>query len=122
MPGTPFENEARVDFYEKDKFLEEWSRKLVESGFKAPPKDPLNVVYFNHQGKFGKMQSSYELLMALKTEKDLNSAFIHALHAGVDRSVDDKQAKSFLKYIGKTDLVEPEYVYLKRSKNKGKGK
>ena len=120
VPGTPFEHEARVNFYEKDKFLEEWSRKLVENGFRAPPKDESKVVYFNHQGKFGKMQSSYELLMALKTEKDLNSAFINALHAGVDRSVDDRQAKSFLKYIGNNDLVEPDYVYLKRSKNKGK--
>jgi len=120
VPNTPFENEARVDFYEKDKFLEEWSRKLIENGFKTPPKEGTKVVYFNHQGKFGKMESSYNLLMALKTEKDLNSAFIHALHAGVDRSVNDKEAKSFLKYIGDKDLAEPEYVYLKRSQKKKK--
>lgn len=97
--GTPLENAPMVNFVEKNEFLELWSAKLMEYGFRKQIEDK-PITYANARGRFGRKESSYRLLMALKTRNDLTNAFLSSLHSGVPRSISDRQAESFLNLIG----------------------
>lgn len=105
--GTPLESAPMVNFDDKNDFLEEWSAKLIEHGFRKQFEDK-PITYANSRGRFGRKESSYNLLMALKTRSDITNAFLSSLHSGVPRSISDGQAEKFLRLAG-TDI---DYGYM----------
>lgn len=110
--GTPLEDAPMVNFKEKDEFLEVWSAKLIEHGFRKQLGDK-PITYSNARGRFGRKEPSYKLLMALKTRDDLTNAFLSSLHSGVSRSVTDRQAERFLSLAG----TSIDYNYMDKVKD-----
>ena len=91
--GTPFENEAVVDFSKKAQFLDEWGQALIENGFYRADK----IDYGNCRGRFGRKEESYELLMKLKKcGIEITDAIINSFPNGVGRTIKDEKAAAFL--------------------------
>lgn len=91
--GTPLENAPRVDFVQKNSFLEVWAAKLFENGFRTGNPD---ITYANARGRFGRKEKAYDLLMTLKTGSNIDYAIANTIKSGVGRSISDDLADKFL--------------------------
>lgn len=92
--GTPLADADQVDFAEKEKFLEVWTKALQEHGFRSGSK---SITYSNGRGRLGRRQESYDLLMQLKTRgSEITPALVSSFKNGVGRSIKPELARAFV--------------------------
>jgi hypothetical protein len=93
---TPLSFAPEINFIEKDKFLKEWFKCLINNGFLKPKG---NLEYKNAHGRIGRKENSYKLLMKLKKGGiELTDSIINIFPNGINRSISDEKCNKFLNY------------------------
>jgi len=100
-PCARLKDAPLVDFEQKDAFLLKWVDALKDAGFYKKDK---KVTYGNCRGRHGRKEPSYNLLMSLRNDDNIQDAVAFSYKSGVSRTISDKKCDRYLSLLSSNNI------------------